>query len=227
MAAFLLGSLPIRDRGLRRRACDHPAMPVPRSPAAPLGRRVVLGAGLAGAGAAVALGTSGCRLRVGEPAKPPQQAQAEPTADQLALARADNRAGDLATLYAQAARLRPDLETGLRQLAADHTAHVQALQAVLGSAAPTSSSTTTSSPSATAPPSPTQLTGTNLLSVLSQAERSSTSSALGDLATVSPAGARLLASIAGCGSAHLTVLARLPARPPTAKPTGTSTKQAG
>jgi hypothetical protein len=200
-------------------------MPVPRTPAVPLGRRAVVGAGLAGAGAVVVLGASGCRLRVGEPAKPRHQAQPEPTADQVALARADLRADGLATLYAQAARLRPDLEAGLRQLAADHTAHARALQALVGSSSPTGSPTGSASPSANA--SPPQLTATNLLSALSQAERSSTSAALADLESVGPEAARLLASIAGCGSAHVTVLARLPVRPRTTKPTGTPTKQAG
>jgi hypothetical protein len=188
-------------------------MPVPRTPAVPLGRRAVLGFGLTGAGAAVAL-TSGCGLRVGEPAEQQHQAVPEPTADELALGRADDRAGGLATLYAQAARLRPDLDPTLRQLAADHTAHGQALQALLVSSTPTG----TSSPSPTGSPTSSQLTATTLLSALSQAERSSSSAALADLATVSQAAARLLASIAGCSSAHLAVLARLPARPRTTRP---------
>jgi hypothetical protein len=189
----------------------------------PLGRRAVLGAGLAGAGAAVAL-TSGCRLRVGEPAESPHQAVPEPTADELALGRADDRAGRLATLYAQAARLRPDLDAVLRQLAADHAAHGQALKALLVSS---SSPTGTSSPSATTSPTSPPLTATTLLSALGQAERSSIAAGLADLAAVTPAAARLLASIAACSSAHLTVLARQPARPRTTKPAGTPTKQGG
>jgi len=197
-------------------------MPVPRTPAVPLGRRAVLGAGLVGAGAAVAI-TSGCRLRVGDPPEPRRQAAPEPTADELALGRADVRAGQLAGLYAQAAGLRPDLAAVLRQLAADHSAHGTALKALLVSSSPTTASSPSGNPSPTSPP----LSGTTLLSALAQAERSSTSAALADLAAVSPAAARLLASIAACSSAHLTVLARLPARPRTTKPAGTSTKQGG
>jgi hypothetical protein len=170
--------------------------------------------------------TSGCRLRVGEPAKSQHQAVPEPTADELALGRADGRAGQLATLYAQAAQLRPDLDAPLRQLAADHTAHGQALQALLVSSTPTGMSSASATASPTSPTSP-ALTATTVLSALGQAERSSTSAALADLAALSPAAARLLASVAACSSAHLTVLARLPARPRTTKPTGTPTKQGG
>ncbi|MDP9220835.1 MAG: hypothetical protein M3P23_09875, partial [Actinomycetota bacterium] len=107
-----------------------------------------------------------------------------------------------ATLYAQGALTRPDLAPALRQLAADHTAHRQALQALR----PSSPSSSPTSPS-NAP----ALTAATLISALGQAERAAIATVLGDLATTGPEAARLLASIAACGSSHVTLLARLPA----------------
>src|SRR5580765_714254 len=103
----------------RRAACDHPAMPAPPSSAARPGRRAVLRAGLVAVTGAGVLGLSGCRLRVGGPDRTPSTVAPEPTADELALDRARLRADQLAVTYAQAARLRMDLATPLRQLAAD------------------------------------------------------------------------------------------------------------
>jgi hypothetical protein len=53
--------------------------------------------------------------------------------------------------------------------------------------------------------------------VLGQAERAAIASALADVPATSARAARLLASIAACGSAHLAVLARLPATSPAKK----------
>ena len=51
------------------------------------------------------------------------------------------------------------------------------------------------------------------VSVLGQSETAAVSATLADLAATGPQAARLLASIAACGSAHVTLLARLPRRP--------------
>jgi hypothetical protein len=161
---------------------------------------------LAGAATAGVLVTSGCRLRVGSPTKPRAVVPPEPTVDEQALDRAADLADGLAALYAQGALTRPDLAPALRQLAADHTAHRQALQALRPST-PTSTPTSSPSSSSTAP----ALTPATLVSALGQAERAAIAIVLGDLATTGPQAARLLASIAACGSAHVTLLARLPA----------------
>jgi hypothetical protein len=179
----------------------------------------VLRAGLVGAAAAGVLVTSGCRLRVGSPPKPRAVVPPEPTPDEQALDRAADLADGLAALYAQGALTRPDLAPALRQLAADHTAHRQALQALRprstssassagsGGSSPTSTPTSSPTSSSTAP----ALTPATLVSALGQAERAAIATVLGDLATTGPQAARLLASIAACGSSHVTLLARLPA----------------
>ena len=173
---------------------------------------------------------SGCRLRVGAPETRPSTVGPEPTADQLALDRAQVRADQLAALYAQAARLRTDLAPALRQLAADHTAHVQAIEALggrsgttatdSGTATSTDASTATSTDTGTtttdtptagsAPTTPPVLTAATALSTLGQAERAAVAEGLADLGPVGPQAARLLASIAACRSAHVAVLSRLP-----------------
>ena len=190
-------------------------MPASSSPAVWPGRRAVLRAGLAGAAAAGVLVTSGCRLRVGSPPKPRSVVPPVPTPDERALDRAADLADGLAALYAQGALTRPDLASALRQLAADHTAHRQALQALRpGSASSTSpGSSGGSSPSSASTSSSTApaLTPATLVSALGQAERAAVATLLGDLATTGPEAARLLASIAACDSSHVTLLARLPA----------------
>lgn len=210
-------------------------MPAPRTPAARPGRRAVLRAGLAGATAAGVLALSGCRLRVGSPDDRRSSVPPEPSADQVALDRARVRADQLAALYAQAAGLRADLAPALRQLAADHTAHVQAIEALggrpgsTGSGAPTATtpgstadstagSTAGSTPTSTTPP---VLTAATALSALGRAERAAVAEGLADLGPVGPQAARLLASIAACGSAHVAVLSRLPRA---LAPAGTTTK---
>lgn len=198
-------------------------MPAPRTPAARPGRRAVLRAGLSGAAVAGVLVLSGCRLRVGAPETRPSTVRPEPTADQLALDRAQVRADQLAALYAQAARLRTDLAPALRQLAADHTAHVQAIEALggrSGTATSTDASTATSTDTGTtttdtptagsAPTTAPVLTAATALSTLGQAERAAVAEGLADLGPVGPQAARLLASIAACRSAHVAVLSRLP-----------------
>lgn len=214
-------------------------MPAPRTPATAPGRRAVLRAGLAGAAALGVLATAGCRLRVGSPSSEQQPVAPERTADQLAIARAAAWADQLSTQYADAARVRPDLAPTLRQLGADHSAHSAALRSAPG-AGPTGSPTSSSNPSpsgaSTGPSSgpssgpsttPPALTPATVVSSLAEAERSAATATLADLGPTGPDAARLLASIAACRSAHLAVLAGLPAGPRPARATATSTKQAG
>lgn len=185
-------------------------MPDRQTPAVQPGRRAVLRAGLAGAAGVAVLSTSACRLRVGSPdrAASTPGASATPSVDQLALGRAADRAAALAADYTQAAQVRPDLAAGLGRLGADHEAHVRAISAVLATAAGASPST---GPTATSTPTAPTLIAATVLSILGQDERSSTSAALADLASVAPPTARLLASIAACGAAHVALLAALPA----------------
>jgi hypothetical protein len=158
---------------------------------------------------------SGCRLRVGSPSSPKSAAPApQLSTDERALGAAFGQADRLATLYAQATVARPDLADALRLLGSDHTAHLRALGPLAGPA--TSRSRATATATATGGAGPSRLTGATALSLLAQAERSASTATLADLATVSGQAARLLASIAACGSAHVSVLATLPTTPPKA-----------
>jgi hypothetical protein len=195
----------------------------------------VLQAGLGGlVASSVAWGTSGCRLRVGSPESsesspttgstpPPAARQAGPAA--LATAAAGATALQLA--YGQAGAVRPDLAAALGRLQEDHSAHLRAF-AALGISAPvaqsTAGSTAGSTSSTTSPSDGPTPTAANALSVLAQLERSGSSSALQDIGALDSRTARLLASIAACGSAHVALLARLPATPPA---TTTATTKAG
>jgi hypothetical protein len=207
---------------------------------------MVLRAGLGGlAAGSVAWGAGGCRLRVGSPGSsgsaatpgptPPPAAQ---TAGPAELATAAAVATALQLAYGQAGVVRPDLAAALGRLLGDHTAHLRALaalgisvppaQATGASTGPTDTSTTSSlstGTSATTSPSDGPApTPANALSVLAQLERSGVSSALEDIPALDSRTARLLASIAACRSAHVALLARLPATPPA---TTTATTKAG
>lgn len=189
-----------------------PESPVPSSGPA---RRTVLRLGVGGtAGAVVLLATAGCDLRFGSPG-PDQSPTAGPdrSTDERALGAAAQRGDALATAYASAVVVRPDLADALRQLGADHTAHLRVLRPLAGSPAPPASAGPTPSP--TTPPSA-PLTALTAISVLAQAERAAGTATLADLASVSGPAARLLASVAACDSAHVAVLAGLPGRPKTA-----------
>lgn len=182
-------------------------MPARPGPELRPARRTVLRLGLAGAGGAVLL--TGCQLRVGSPEStrattPPSQ----PSTDERVLGAALAQADALAALYARAAVVRPDLADALRLLGSEHTAHVRVLRPLAGAAAsgggPASPTTSGAAPA---------LTAATALSVLAQAERSASAATLTDLASVSGAAARLLASVSACRSAHVSLLALLPTTP--------------
>ncbi|MFL6099610.1 MAG: hypothetical protein ACJ71T_06625 [Actinomycetales bacterium] len=185
---------------------------MPESPALRPGpaRRTVLRLGVGGVAGGVVLATAGCDLRFGSPAaEPSRAARPDLSTDERALAAAAQRGDALATAYASAVLVRPDLADALRQLSADHTAHLRALRPLAGTPAPSPSVSLTPAPSA-------PLTALTALSVLAQAERAASTATLTDVASVSAKAARLLASVAACDSAHVAVLAALPARPKTA-----------
>jgi hypothetical protein len=190
----------------------------------------VLRAGLGGlAAGSVVWGSTACRLRVGSPGSartpgptPPPTAQ---SADPAELATAAAVATVLQQAYGQAGVVRPDLAAALGRLLGDHTAHLRAL-AALGISAPAVQSTATSTGPTTSPADLPVPTAANALSVLAQLERSGVSSALEEIAALDARTARLLASIAACRSAHVALLARLPATPP-APPPAATTKAAG
>jgi hypothetical protein len=190
----------------------------------------VLRAGLGGlAAGSVVWGSTACRLRVGSPGSartpgptPPPTAQ---SADPAELATAAAVATVLQQAYGQAGVVRPDLAAALGRLLGDHTAHLRAL-AALGISAPAVQSTATSTGPTTNPADLPVPTAANALSVLAQLERSGVSSALEEIAALDARTARLLASIAACRSAHVALLARLPATPP-APPPAATTKAAG
>src|SRR4029079_16543444 len=149
----------------------------------------------------------GCDLRFGSPGPDPsRRAGPDLSTDERALGAAAQPGDALATAYARAAVVRPDLADALRQLGADHTAHLRVLRPLAGTPAPSPSTSSTAPPSA-------PLTALTAISVLAQAERAASSATLTDLESVSAQAARLLASVAACDSAHVAVLAGLPARP--------------
>lgn len=192
-------------------------MPDPPATASGPPRRTVLRFAFGGVAGAAVAASAGCDLRVGSP-EPDRTSTAppDPSTDERALGAALQRAEALTTTYGQAAVVRPDLADRLRQLVADHSAHVRALSPLAGptaAATPTSTQTATASETGTSPPqSPDPpLTAVTALSVLAQAERAASAAALADLPSVSGPAARLLASIAGCTTAHVAVLATLPA----------------
>jgi hypothetical protein len=189
---------------------------MPESPAPSSGpaRRTVLRLGVGGVAGAVVLATAGCDLRFGSPS-PDASRSAGPdlSTDERALGAAAERGDALATAYARAVVVRPDLADALRQLGADHTAHLRVLRPLAGTSAPSPSAgpTPSATPSLSAP-----LTALTAISVLAQAERAAGTATLADLESVSAQAARLLASVTACDSAHVAVLAALPARPKTA-----------
>jgi hypothetical protein len=195
------------------------------------GRRTVLGAGLFAASTGLLVTVSGCRLRIGSPAHHSSTGvvPVPDSTDHLALDRAAVQAGLLTALYAQAVLVRPDITTSLQPLAADHAAHLRALEAlgahgdaVAGLPSPSAGATSptdspTDSPTETTPSAaPAQLTAAAAISVLGQAERTAVDAAFADLPATGGQVARLLASIAACSSTHLTLLARLPGTPASA-----------
>ncbi len=195
---------------------------MPSTPAVPgrLARRTLLRAALAGGTCGVVVAAvSGCRLRVGSPSGHPagtspggSGAAADP--DRQALTAAAASAAGLQRLYGQAALVRPDLAAPLGRLGADHAAHVRAL-AALGA---------TASPEPVASPPPTAGTA---LSVLARAERTAATARLAGLAPLDGRTARLLGSLGACSSAHVVLLARLPARRADSTPAGSATRKAG
>jgi hypothetical protein len=224
-------------------AAAHPAQPA---------RRTVLQLGLTTGGAGLLLGVGGCRLRVGSPGSGGGRGGSSPSAtgspsagrsaNQAALDTAADTAQQLEQLYVLAGQVRPDLAVPLARLAADHTAHLRSL-AELGaepgttSASPAPSGSTTTAPTSSTTTAPTGSTTTaptgglaptrvTALSVLAQAERAAVTSGRADLASLDGRTARLMASIAACSSAHLALLARLPAAPAGSAP-ATATKKAG
>jgi hypothetical protein len=199
------------------------------------GRRTVLGAGLFAASTGLLVTVSGCRLRIGSPAHHSSTGvvPVPDSTDHLALDRAAVQAGLLTALYAQAVLVRPDITTSLQPLAADHAAHLRALEALgahgdavaglpspsAGATSPTASppDSATDRPTETTPSAaPAQLTAAAAISVLGQAERTAVDAAFADLPATGGQVARLLASIAACSSTHLTLLARLPGTPASA-----------
>ncbi len=198
----------------------------------------MLGAAVVAAAAGTVFATAGCRLRVGQPStagrSPTPPASSEPSVDLQILDRAADRAQSIGAAYARALALRPDIAAPLRLLAADHAAHLQALTALgarpgrASSAERSAGSTTAASGTTTSPttpartstpaPSPTlapeAMSVLDAVSILGQAERAAVAGRLADLAGAGAEVARLLASMAACGSTHLTLLARLPATVP-------------
>jgi hypothetical protein len=184
----------------------------------PVRRRALLGGGLVVTTTTV-LGLSSCGLRVGSPpAKSPSTSAptAPASTDDRALNRALASADTLAAAYGRAVVVRPDLAAALRQMGADHAAHLRALQSL--TAAPTSIGTPapTGTPTAAGVP---PLTAATAVSVLGQAERAAATQAQTDLVAVGAQPARLLASVAACRSAHVALLARLPQSAPPPKAT--------
>ena len=102
----------------------------------------------------------------------------------------------------------------LARLRADHTVHAARTGGPRSRAGdghrPPARPPTCTSAATTAPVVPTAATA---LSVLAQAERAAAPTASAELAAVDARTARLLASIAACSSAHVALLARLPATP--------------
>ncbi len=188
-----------------------------------LARRTLLRAGLAGGLAGLAaLTVSGCRLRVGSPSRDrtgdgSSGPSSGPDPNQSALQAAATSAQELQRLYGAAALVRPDLAAALARLGADHAAHVRALAAV-GASAAASSGTATTGPTGTAPsPSSgpgagTEPTAATALSLLAQREQAEANARLAGLGALDGRTARLMASLGACSSAHLVLLARLPAK---------------
>jgi hypothetical protein len=170
---------------------------------------------MAGAAGVTAGTTAACGLRIGSPPRGPARSRAPaPSTDEQALGRALQHADGLAAAYDRAVLVRPDLATALRQLGSDHAAHVRVLRPLAGPAAASAASAGTSTtPTSSPTPSsaaPDQLTAATALSLLAQTERAATAAALTDLEQISAPAARLLASVAACGTAHVGLLGRLP-----------------
>ncbi|MFF8597868.1 hypothetical protein ACF065_02915 [Streptomyces sp. NPDC015232] len=172
-----------------------------------LGRRALLGAGAAGAAAALA----GCTSEGtgGGPRKPDAAARA--AAAEAALRRRSAAAGrDLLTRYDAVIAAHPALAPRLAPLRASAAAHVTALAE--GGPAPAPGPAGTGSPTATPAPTRSQAPvrvpadPAAALKELTAAVRATADTHTAALLTAPPEYARLLASVAAAGAAHAYLL---------------------
>lgn len=191
-------------------------------------RRQLLGSSAYAAGALAA--TTGCGLRI-DTGPAPAPAPLPPSPDELARERAAAAADRLLSSTLALRLVRPDVGPQLTRIAAEHRAHAEALRPVPAAAAsPTATTTSTSAPTGERSdprPSPTA-TGSRSGDPapdasdpvrLAAAERTAANAALTELSAVSPAAARLLASVAAARLVHADLLAALPPARRAGRPT--------
>ena len=155
-----------------------------------------LGIGAVGTGALSPL--AGCTKAPAAAPSPQREPDPVRAVDLAVVARALAASQDLAARYAATIAASPDLAGLLVPLAAEHAAHVAALDT-------TPASGTAAAPSSTAP-GPAPVAPGEAMAALAAAERASAAARVDDLLASSPAVARLLASIAACQAAHAAVL---------------------
>jgi hypothetical protein len=159
-----------------------------------------VGTGVMGAGAMSTL--TGCTTA---PAADPSSPRGEPDRDRgvdlAVVSRALAASQDLAQRYADAVTALPDLAGTLTPLAAEHAAHIRALDTTLDSA---TANTESPAPVSSGPVRP--VSAGETIAALAAAERASATARVADVLTSSPDVARLLASIAACQAVHAAVL---------------------
>jgi hypothetical protein len=168
-----------------------------------------VGTGVMGAGALSTL--TGCTTAPpADPSSPRDEPGHDRGVDLAVVSRARAASQHLAQRYADAVAALPDLAGALTPLAAEHAAHIRALDTTAASA-----TATTQSPAPVSPRPVRPVSAGEAIAALAAAERASATARVADVLTCSPDVARLLASIAACQATHAAVLGTPPLGTPT------------